>query len=65
MLIIRDSEMKEDNINDIIRDLDITLNNNVFKQNLSNARNNWLDISVEEVIDNIIDYFKSIEKVVS
>ncbi len=60
-LIIEDTPMRENNIEDIIRHLNITLNNNVFKRHLSDARNNWLNISVEEVINNVIDYFKSTE----
>ena len=63
-LIIEDTTMRENNIHDIIKNLDITLNNNIFKQSLSDARNNWLEISVNQVINNVIDYFKSMETVV-
>ena len=62
-LIIKDSTMRENNIGDIINNLDTILNNNIFKRSLSDARNNWLDISVEQVINNVIDYFKSIETI--
>ena len=62
-LIIKDSTMRENNIGDIINNLDTILNNNVFKHSLSDARNNWLDISVNQVINNVIDYFKSMETV--
>ncbi len=62
-LIIEDTLMRENNIKDIINNLTITLNNNNFKHNLSEARNNWLGISVDEVINNVIDYFKSLEVV--
>ncbi len=63
ILIIEDETMKEKNIEDIVENLDKTLNNNIFKHSLSDARNNWLDISVEEVINNVTEYFKSIETV--
>lgn len=63
MIIIKDTSMKENNIQDIINNLDIILNNNIFKRTLKDAKNNWLDISVEEVIDNVINYFKLIGKV--
>ena len=63
VLIIKDTTMKENNINAIINNLNITLNNNIFKQSLSDARNNWLNVPVEDVIDNVIDYFKSMETV--
>ena len=56
--------MRENSIEDMIKNLNFILNNSVFKHSLSDARNNWLNISVEDVTDNVIDYFKSIEKVV-
>ena len=62
-LIIQDVTMRENNIEDIIKNLNITLNNNIFKRSLSDAKNNWLDISVDQLINNVIDYFKSIETV--
>ena len=62
-LIIEDTTMRENSIHDIIKNLNITLNNNVFKHSLSDARNNWLDISVNQVIYNVIDYFKCMETV--
>ncbi len=55
--------MRENSIEDIIKNINITLNNRIFKQSLSDARNNWLSISVEDVIENIINYFKSMETV--
>lgn len=63
ILIINDTTMKENSINDIIKNLKLTINNNLFKQNLSDARNNWLGISVDEVIRNIVIYFENLEKV--
>lgn len=63
MLIIKDKAMRENNIEDIINNLSTTLNNNIFKRNLSDAKNNWLNISTEQVIDKIINYFKSIETI--
>lgn len=62
-LIIKDSTTREKNIEDIVKNLNTILNNNIFKRSLSDARNNWLDISVNQVINNVIDYFKSIENV--
>lgn len=60
-LIIEDPTMRENNIEDIIKNLNTILNNNIFKQNLSDARNNWLGISADQVFNNVIDYFKFIE----
>lgn len=55
--------MRENSVEDIIKNLNIILNNSVFKHSLSDARNNWLNIPVENVIDSVIEYFKSIETV--
>ena len=60
-LIIKDTTMRENNTHDIIKNLNITLNNSIFKKSLSDAKNNWLNISVEDVIDNVISYFNSLE----
>ena len=62
-LIIKDTTTRENNIYEIINNLNIILNNNIFKRSLREARNNWLGISIEEVIDNVINYFKSMETV--
>jgi hypothetical protein len=62
-LIIEDSTMRENNIKDIIKNLNTILNNDIFKRSLSDARNNWLEISADQVINNIINYFKSMETV--
>lgn len=60
-LIIDDKTMREKNISDIVKKLDMILNNNIFKRSLSSARNNWLEISVDVVINNIIDFLSSLE----
>ena len=60
-MIIEDTTMKEHNIEDIIKNLNTILNDNNFKRSLSDARNNWLDIPVDQVINAVIDYFKSME----
>ena len=52
--------MSQNSIQDIVKDLSIILNNNIFKRSLTNARNNWLNISVSELINNVINYFNSI-----
>lgn len=62
-LIIEDPTMREQTLEDIIKNLNITLNNDIFKQSLSDARNNWLDISADKVINNVINYFNSLEQV--
>ena len=62
-LIIDDNTMKESNLNDIIKNLKITINNNIFKHNLSDARNNWLGVPVNDVINSVVIYFENLETV--
>ena len=62
-LIINDKTMKENNLNDIINNLTITINNNIFKRNLLDARNNWIQTPVDEVINSVIIYFEVLETV--
>ena len=62
-LIFNDKTMRENNLYDIIKNLKITINNNIFKHNLLDARNNWLGISVDEVISSVIMYFESLKTI--
>ena len=55
--------MRENNLKDIIKNLTTTLNNNIFIQSLSDAKNNWLNISPPKIINNVIDYFKTLETI--
>ena len=63
LLIINDDTMRENNLYDIVKNLKITINNDIFKHNLLDARNNWLKISVDKVINGVIMYFESLETV--
>ena len=44
---------KEENINDIINKLKIIFSNRIFIRNLNDARNNWLELPIEEVLKKI------------
>ena len=63
-LIIKDNMMKEKNMSDIINKLKQTLKNKLFINVLSDAKNNWLDLSSEEVVNNILCYFEALEFIV-
>ena len=39
------------------------LNNKGFIDRLDNARSNWINMPVNDVIDNVLDYFKSLETI--
>lgn len=63
VLIINDTEMRENSIKDIIRDLRIVLKNKQYISRLADARNNWLELPVEVVADSVIEYFEKLENV--
>lgn len=63
LLIIKDKNIKQNTINEIILRLDTILNNRRFIARLDNARSNWIDIPVEDVIANVILYFNSLETI--
>ena len=62
ILIIEDTTMREKNMNDIVDNLNAVLNNNIFKRNLTIAKNNWLGLPVDDVVDNIMNYFRTISQ---
>lgn len=62
-LIFKDKTMRENNMIDIIKRLDMTLNSLRFKNNLNNPKVNWLDVSIEVAIDNVLNYLNSLEVV--
>ena len=63
LLIINDKTMKENNLNDIVKNLTITINNSIFKRNLSDVKNNWLQGPINVVINSIVVYFETLEPV--
>ena len=63
LLIFDDENVTQKTMNDITLRLKIILNNRKFIARLDNARSNWLNIPVNDVIDNVINYFKSIETI--
>lgn len=61
LLILKDESITQKTMNDITLRLKTILNSKRFIAKLDNAQSNWIDIPVYVVIDNVIDYFKSIE----
>ena len=62
IMIIKDKLMRENSIEDIVDNINNIINNKIFKQKLSDARNNWINVSIDELISNIIGYFKHIKE---
>lgn len=57
LLILKDENITQETINDIKLRLEIVLNNKRFIARLDNARSNWINMPVKDVIDNVISYF--------
>ena len=52
--------MRENNIQDIYDRLSKVLNSNLFKNNLNSPKVNWLDISIEEAINSVLNYLEEL-----
>ncbi len=62
-LVFKDSLIDENNIIDLKNSLEVILYNNKFKSMISMARNNWLEISIDETITSILEFISSLELV--
>ena len=58
LLVFKDETMKEKNIEDIVNRLHKTFNSKAYRSNLSNPKNNWLDITVDDAILSVLKYIK-------
>lgn len=62
ILIFKDETMRENNIKDVVNRLQMTFNLNAYRNHLSNPKNNWLDITVDDAIMSVLKYIKSLEE---
>ena len=62
LLIYEDNAMKENNIYDIYSRLESIFNSRVYRSNLNNPKNNWLDIEVNTAIDSVLNYINELSK---
>lgn len=60
LLIIKDEKIKQNTINDMTLRLETILNSKRFIAKLDNARSNWINIPINNVIDSVISYFNSL-----
>ena len=63
ILIFNDSNMKENNISDIISRLNQILSSKRYLAMLNDPKVNWLNIPIEEVINNVMQYFNNLNVV--
>jgi hypothetical protein len=60
ILIFNDETMRENNLEDIIDRIEHTLNSDRYIKGLKRAQNNWLNLPVNEVTENVITFLKSL-----
>lgn len=60
ILIFKDETMRENNIEDVVNRIQMTFNSNAYRNHLSNPKNNWLDITVDDAIMSVLKYIKSL-----
>jgi len=60
ILIFQDENMRENLLEDVYRRLTSILNNNRYQARINTSNNNWLEIPIKDVIDNVLDYFDSL-----
>lgn len=60
ILIFKDEAMREKNLEDIVDRLQMTFNSIAYRNNLSNPKNNWLDITVDDAIASVLQYIKKL-----
>lgn len=60
VIIFDDNNMFEETVADIYSRLEIIFNSNIYKRNLSNPKNNWLDIPVNVVIESVLKYIEEL-----
>lgn len=63
ILIFQDEIMLENELKDIHIRLTNILNNNRFQSRINTANNNWLEIPIKDVVDNVLEYFNGLVKV--
>ena len=63
ILIFQDENMRENELKDIHSRLTNILKNSRFQSRVNTVNNNWLDIPIKVVIDNVLEYFGDLIRV--
>ena len=63
ILIFQDKNMRENSLENVNRRLSNILNNSRFQSRINTANNNWLEIPIKDVINNVLEYFDGLIKV--
>ena len=62
-LIFRNELVEESNITELLNSLKYTLSNKKFKSMVNMAKNNWLELSIDDTVNSILDFISSLELV--
>ena len=61
ILIFKDESMKENNINDIFKRINRILHNRNYLRSLNTAKNNWLELPIDDVVENVLRFFETMQ----
>jgi hypothetical protein len=62
LLILEDEGMRENTPEEMLRRIQRTLNNRSYRQKLSRARKNWLDVDSDTVLEQLASFLEKILK---
>ena len=62
-LIFRNELIEESNITELQNNLKYTLSNKRFKSMVNMTKNNWLELSIDDTVNSILDFISSLELV--
>ena len=62
-LIFKNELIEENDIAELQNSLKFTLSNKRFKSMVNMAKNNWLELSIDDTINSILDFISSLELV--
>ena len=65
ILILKDENMRENDLNSIQLRLNRIFDNRRFKDRISTANNNWLEIPIDDVIKSVLEYFEGLDMVLN
>lgn len=60
ILIFKDSTMKENNVNEVYSRLEKILHNKNYLKKLDTAKDNWLELPIEKIIESILSFIKTL-----
>ena len=63
LLIYKDETIKQNNYDELMKRLTSVLNSKQYKSRLNHCNSNWLEIPVDKVIKNVLNYFNSLKDI--